>query len=225
MGLVGCPGGQSHLPESPPREAGLCLQHSAGMHLDSGPVTMRFLEEALVLFWLLTSSCDARGDDPGCLEGPLPWYVWPKPWDGALVRRLGVLGSAQAGWCRAGGSFLVRLPSSCSPASPGKDKNLLPPLCYLQEQSQGQGRGDRGTGCGAGCRQQLEPAVSRPSWAELCPPAQLCRLHGKLLQLTTPRRAQRAPAVGTLGAGQRLHWLPDSGLSMRHLAEASPAWR
>lgn len=52
---------------------------------------MCFLEEALVLFWLLTSSCNARGGDPGCLEGPLPWYVWPKHWDGALVQRLGAV--------------------------------------------------------------------------------------------------------------------------------------
>ena len=37
-----------------PQEAGLCLQHSVRMHRDSGPVTMWFLEEALVLFWMLS---------------------------------------------------------------------------------------------------------------------------------------------------------------------------
>ena len=77
MGLVRCPGDQCHiflralpgllctlflgiLQLNPIvcrrllQAAGLCLQHSAGTQRDSGPVTMRLLEEALVLFWLLS---------------------------------------------------------------------------------------------------------------------------------------------------------------------------
>lgn len=52
-----------------PQEAGLCLQHSAGMRRDSGPVTMSFLEEVLVLFWLLSVFLRCPGQQSGLPEG------------------------------------------------------------------------------------------------------------------------------------------------------------
>lgn len=57
--------------------------------------------------------------------------------------------------------------------------------------------------------QQLEQALCCLSQAELFPPAHLCQIHSKLLQFTTPRRGHQAPAIGRLGSGQRMRWLPD----------------
>lgn len=52
--------------------------------------------------------------------------------------------------------------------------------------------------------QQLEQALCCLSQAELFPLAQLCQIHSKLL-----RFSHQAPAIGRLGSGQRMRWLPD----------------